>query len=1013
MGIRDIFRPHFFESRAVLLLAACAAACATAIVQVADAQPNVIVIISDDAGYNDFGFMSEVNGIPTDVRTPNIDALAAQGTILSMGYTSGAVCSPARAALLTGQYQQRFGHEDNPNQIIEGLAPGQQLITHHLKDLGYTTGMVGKWHLGYEPGISRPLDVGFDEFYGLYGGGRPYWGLGSTDAGRTLRRGNENIERQWVNEGDVSRYDPVRGRYLTDAFGEEAVDFINRHAADENPFFLYAALPAPHTPLQAKQSDLDEFANIPDINRRAIAAMTYAMDRAVGDMMSALATHGIDDNTIVVFIGDNGGPAPSVAPYNNGPLRGAKGSVFEGGIRVPFLIKGPGMTPGVYDRPTSALDILPTLVNAAAGDASLIDTNGVDLMPYLSGEAGGDPHEYLFWRGPNGRFAVRKGDWKLVLPPNNNFLRLYNTALNLDETIYYNAEHPELITELLHELTVWESGLAKPKWGALGSRRNRFDHFVYREDAATAAVWSASNGWKQAGTDTPVTFISEDAYANAVLEFKVRNDSDYTSTNDLLRMTRRTFMLNQLRFTGDYGGAINHSGTINGNALLFVNNLDGGAPQIRLEATGTSAASRFSFQLDNEIQLYNDLEISGDGTQDFVIRGNVRDYREPRAVIKSGSSSVTLAGSNTFAGPLVIQQGRVSAAHLAGSVQNLGGTFSPSATPGAATVNGDFVQHGGTLEFDLGGTTRGLQYDALLVGGNLSAGGVLKVSFVDGYTPSSAALFDLFDWSGTLNGVFDDIQLPALAEGFSWSTSELYESGKLRLIGPPEPGDLNADYAIDAADYVVWRKLYDTVPAHPNHDDWSSKFGHVEETQFQNGDLNADRAIDAADYVLLRKGLASISVPIPFEEWLANFAQTDESGELAIDANSDGIVDAADYVAWRKGLVRTSVEVSRETWSENFSEPGFDVVDEDFNSDGNVDAADYVVWRKTWEASPEQTAHRDWWRKFGFSADGASSFSTAVPEPSAAAMALVAICAIMIPIRCATRSSRASRNTVH
>ncbi|MCI0332467.1 MAG: sulfatase-like hydrolase/transferase [Planctomycetes bacterium] len=417
-----------FTRGAAFLPVAIVCACYGAVCLSANTQPNIVVIMSDDAGYNDFGFMSALNGMPTDIRTPNLDALAARSMVMSSGYVSGAVCSPSRAGLLTGQYQQRFGHEDNPNALGEGLEAGQQLITHHLKNLGYTTGAVGKWHLGYEEGVSRPLDVGFDEFYGVFGGGRPYWGLGITDHGRTMRRGNENIEPQWVNEGDAIRYDPVHGRYTTDAWGEEAVDFINRHAGDENPFFLYVPFQAPHSPFHAKQADLDLFSEIADPGRRAVAAMTYAMDRAVGDITTALAANGVEDNTIVVFLNDNGGPAPSVGAYSNGPLRGNKGSMFEGGIRVPYMIKVPGMAPGVYDNPVISLDLLPTLVNAAGGDATQIDTNGTDLMPYLSGDAGGDPHEYLFWRGLDGRFAVRKGDWKLVRTGTMTYARLHNVG---------------------------------------------------------------------------------------------------------------------------------------------------------------------------------------------------------------------------------------------------------------------------------------------------------------------------------------------------------------------------------------------------------------------------------------------------------------------------------------------------------------------------------------------------------------------------------------------------------
>ena len=316
---------------------------------------------------NNFGFSANLFGGQQRGETPNIDALASQSTILKQGYVAAPLCSTSRAGLLTGQYQQRFGFENNlananqPGTIeqsgLKGLNEQQVTIAERLKGLGYSTGAIGKWHLGYADDYNRPLDKGFDEFFGFLGGDRQYFG--SCCEASSMRRGDTIIEAQWRTEGDHSKYDPVKGRYTTDAFGEESVDFINHHANDANPFFLYVAFNTVHTPWDAKQSDLDYF-NDPNSTHylanstdRMQAAMTLAMDREVGNITNSLAANGIDDNTIVVFINDNG-PIPTLQQYST-PLKGWKGTTYEGGIRVPFFIKMPGVSPGIYDDPGNGI----------------------------------------------------------------------------------------------------------------------------------------------------------------------------------------------------------------------------------------------------------------------------------------------------------------------------------------------------------------------------------------------------------------------------------------------------------------------------------------------------------------------------------------------------------------------------------------------------------------------------------------------------------------------------------
>ncbi len=348
--------------------------------------------------------------------------------------------------------------------------------------------------------------------------------------------------------------------------------------------------------------------------------------------------------------------------------------------------------------------------------------------------------------------------------------------------------------------------------------RNRFDHFVFRNDLATVTSWSTSSGWKQSGTNNNVSFTSEDAYANAILEFTVRNDSDYVSTNDMFRMTSQTFMLNQIRMTGDFSGLSHRSGTVNGNALLLVESLDGQLPRIQLDATSTNVATQFTFHLDNELQLLNDLEITGDGTQPFVIAGSIKDYYQTRNVIKSGSSSVTLAGVNTFGGTLVINEGRVTTSNLAGSVENNGGEFAAGAAPALTIVNGDFVQNSGTLEMQIGGDLAGTQYDRLVVNDSATLGGTLSVELVNGFTPNLGQKFDLIFAGNGLTDTFEALSLPVLQNGM-WSP--VYTATSLSLFVTLQ-GDFNGDRVVDAADYVVWRKGLGSID---EYNMWRSHFG--------------------------------------------------------------------------------------------------------------------------------------------------------------------------------------------
>jgi autotransporter-associated beta strand protein len=787
-------------------------------------KPNVVVILSDDAAYSDFGFSAALNGRATRFETPNLDALAQRSVVASQAYAAHSLCGPSRVGLLTGRYQQRFGFNDNvsmdPNGT-QGLAPEQVTIAQRLKPLGYTSGIVGKWHLGFTDGVNRPLDKGFDEFYGLLGGGRDYFH--DTSGYGRMWKNNQPYEAQYRQEGDHSKYDPEKGRYVTDAWGEEAVDFINRHAGDENPFFLYLSFTSPHTPQESKQSDVDHFASITDPTRRTIAAMTYAMDRSIGNVLAALAANGVDENTIVVFTNDNG----ATSYVDNPPFKGHKGTTWEGGIRVPMLIKGPGLKPGIYDSPISFYDMLPTIVTAAGGDDSQFPHDGHDVMPCLKGEAVDDPNRVLFWWNFD-KWAVRKGDWKLESPyTNSSETFLHNIKEDPDENFCaYYTTRPDVVADLLRELTHWEAQMAKPKWGPLGvQNQNVFDHFVFRTDQASVTSWSTANAWERAGTASVATLKPGDAYPNAVLEFRVRDDGDYVATNDMKRATRQTFMLNKLRLTGNLTSVADRQATINGNNVLFVRSLNEEPPSIRLDATSGTPA-KFSFRIDNELQLLHDLEITGNGTQNFVINGSIRDYyevkqpdvSEPHSVRKLGTSAVTLTGNNTFAGSLTIDSGElvvdgtagaicgassvvvesgaklalrngliqtpslVAASgstfqfsggtlkvnHVTGNLVNSGGNFAPGMSTAISSISRDFTQSAGVLQIEIGGANPGTGFDQLRVGGRACLGGALRVQLLNGFAPLLHQSFQVLTADGGVTGMFRATLLPVLPAGLAW-----------------------------------------------------------------------------------------------------------------------------------------------------------------------------------------------------------------------------------------------------
>ena len=428
-------------------------------------RPNIVVLLADDMGFADVGFQGS-----QDIPTPHIDALARSGVRCSNGYVSGPYCSPTRAGLLTGRYQQRFGHEFNPGGEAGsgklGLPTTETTLVERLRAGGYRTGLVGKWHLGTDPEF-HPLKRGFDEFFGFLGGAHTYF-AGKT---RNINRGNEIV---------------TESTYLTDAFGREAVAFIDRNK--DKPFFLELAFNAVHTPMQATDDRIARFGSIPDQTRRTYAGMLSALDDAVGAVLAKLREAGLEEDTLIFFLNDNGGPTMLGTTINgsiNAPLRGSKRTTLDGGVHVPFVVSWKGRIAAgrTYDRPVIQLDVLPTAL-AAAGIA--LDpgwkVDGVDLLPFLANEIETkEPHESLFWR-LGGQEAIRRGDWKLVRyddavdtgkrsranAVNPTPLRLYNLAVDPGESHDLAQENPEKVEELHAAWAVWNAQLIPPRWGSDG-----------------------------------------------------------------------------------------------------------------------------------------------------------------------------------------------------------------------------------------------------------------------------------------------------------------------------------------------------------------------------------------------------------------------------------------------------------------------------------------------------------------------------------------------------------------
>lgn len=415
-------------------------------------QPNIVLFFSDDAGYADFGFTGS-----KEFETPNIDKLAEQGIVFTNAYVSSSVCGPSRAGLLTGRYQQRFGfiYNNVPGCIDKkaglsgekmGLPKDQKTIANYLNEYGYKSSIIGKWHQGHGEGF-HPLERGFDHFYGFLGGARSYFEVEKIHAENQLWRNHEKLVEP--------------GGYLTDHLANEACDFIEDN--QESPFFLFLSFNAVHTPFHAKKEDMNRYPSL-EGNRKKMAAMTWSMDKAIGKVSDQLKKLGLDENTLIIFANDNGGT--SYFGSDNTPFSGCKATYLEGGIRIPFIMKwGNHIKKGTsFDYPVSTLDIVPTAIEMADGNANdfkILD--GVDILPYISGENNNKPHETLYWNGDGPFCALRHNDWKLITMP-DRLPELYDLSKDPSEKVNQAQEESEITKELLRKLFAWRNENGNARW---------------------------------------------------------------------------------------------------------------------------------------------------------------------------------------------------------------------------------------------------------------------------------------------------------------------------------------------------------------------------------------------------------------------------------------------------------------------------------------------------------------------------------------------------------------------
>jgi arylsulfatase A-like enzyme len=413
----------------------------------ASTSPNIIIILTDDQGYADASCYGSA-----DIQTPHIDKLAASGVRFTNGYITHPYCSPSRAGILSGKHQQSFGHEHNPRydeaDDITGIDPNTPLFPSYFKQKGYKSAAFGKWHLGAGKPF-RPTQRGFDHFWGFLGGGHHFF--------KWKKNGKGYDSPIWIDGKPTNT--PIN--YITDDLTDAAIKFIEKE--QNSPFLIYLAYNAPHSPNHAKPEDITRFKHIKHPKRRIYAAMMASVDDNVGRLTKKLDDLKLRENTIIYYLSDNGGRRDL---GDNRPLRGNKGWLHEGGIRVPFIISYPSHIPAgqTYKKPISSLDILPTSL-AAANITTPGTLEGANLLPHLTGKISTPPHTTLHWRVCGGKgYALRKDNWKLIKDVYHDTPELYDLAADPEERVNLASQNPEKVQMLLQSHQQWNDTLEEPRW---------------------------------------------------------------------------------------------------------------------------------------------------------------------------------------------------------------------------------------------------------------------------------------------------------------------------------------------------------------------------------------------------------------------------------------------------------------------------------------------------------------------------------------------------------------------